>query len=144
MNNLNFEGQNIYAGFDVHLKGWKVTILSEEMMLKTFTMPSKPEVLSAYLLRNYPGAIYHLAYEAGFCGLWAHYQLCELGIKNIVVNPADIFGTASFIGLIPMTKSSGEKQKVGEITFRAHNFFRSIIIESSWVAVSRDPALPSC
>lgn len=27
MNNLNFEGQNIYAGFDVHLKDWKVTIL---------------------------------------------------------------------------------------------------------------------
>ena len=311
MNNLNFEGQNIYAGFDVHLKDWKVTILSEEMMLKSFTMPPNPEVLSDYLLRNYPGASYHSAYEAGFCGLWAHYQLCELGIKNIVVNPADVPGTqkdklqkedkrdsrkiayalrsgnltpiytptestlndrslvrsrktlvndmvrfknrikgllhfygiempeefsnsrkhwnrrfmvwlesipmkelsgemalkhqisearymkellkcilldiknlsqtdkyrenvrllrsipgialltamviltevedinrfpnserfASFIGLIPMTKSSGEKQKVGEITFRAHDFLRSIIIESSWVAVSRDPAL---
>ncbi|MEA4841123.1 MAG: hypothetical protein VB110_08985 [Bacteroidales bacterium] len=44
MNNLNFEGQNIYAGFDVHLKDWKVTILSEEMMLKSFTMPPNPEV----------------------------------------------------------------------------------------------------
>jgi len=70
MNNLNFEGQNIYAGFDVHLKDWKVTILSEELMLKSFNMPPKPEVLSEYLLRNYPGANYHSAYEAGFCGLW--------------------------------------------------------------------------
>jgi len=42
INKLNFESQNIYAGFDVHLKDWKVTILSEEMMLKTFTMPPKP------------------------------------------------------------------------------------------------------
>ena len=311
MNKLNFEGQNIYAGFDVHLKSWKVTILSEEMMLKTFTMPPKPEVLSDYLLKSYPGASYYSAYEAGFSGLWAHYQLCELGINNIVVNPADVPGTqkdklqkedkrdsrkiayalrngnltpiytpsestlndrslvrsrktlvndmirfknrikamlnfygismpeefansrthwnrrfmlwlesihmkepsgemalkhqinealymkellksilldikhlsetdkyrekvkllrsipgialltaitllteiedinrfpnserfASFIGLIPMTKSSGEKQKVGELTFRAHDFLRSIIIESSWVGVHRDPAL---
>ena len=93
MNNLNFKGQNIYAGFDVHLKSWKVTILSQEMMLKSFTMPPKPEVLSDYLQKNYPGASYHFAYEAGFSGLWAHYQLLELGINNIVVNPADIPGT---------------------------------------------------
>lgn len=311
MNNLNFDGQNIYAGFDVHKKDWKVTILSEEMMLKTFTMPPEPKVLSGFLLKNYPGASYKSAYEAGFCGLWAHYQLIELGINNIVVNPADVPGTqkdklqkedkrdsrkialalrsgsltpiytpsestlqdrslirsrktivndmvrfknrikaflnfygismpeefansrkhwnrrfmtwlesihmkelsgemalkhqisearymkellkcilvdikhlsrtdkycenvkllrsipgialltamtilteiedinrfpnserfASFIGLIPMTKSSGEKQKVGEMTFRAHDFLRSIILESSWVATHRDPAL---
>jgi transposase len=93
MNNLNFECQNIYAGFYVHLKDWKVTILSEEMMLKTFTMPPKPKVLSNYLLKNYPGASFYSAYEVGFCGLWANYQLCELDINNIVVNPADIPGT---------------------------------------------------
>lgn len=48
---------------------------------------------------------------------------------------------ASFIGLIPMTSSSGEKQKVGEMTFRAQTFLRSIIIEASWIAIGRDPAL---
>ena len=48
---------------------------------------------------------------------------------------------ASYIGLIPMTSSSGEKQKVGEITFRAHDFLRSIIIEASWISIGRDPAL---
>lgn len=26
---LNFEGQNIYAGIDVHLKSWTVTVLTE-------------------------------------------------------------------------------------------------------------------
>ena len=93
MNKLNFEGQNIYAGFDVHLKDWKVIILSEAMTLKRFIMPPKPEVLSDYLQKNYPGASYHSAYEAGLCGLWSHYQLCELGINNIVVNPADVPGT---------------------------------------------------
>ena len=57
MNNLNFEGQNIYAGFDVHLKDWKVTILREEMMLKSYTMPPKPEVLSDYFLGIIPEPI---------------------------------------------------------------------------------------
>lgn len=29
-------------------------------------------------------------YEAGFCGFWIHDRLTELGIHNIVVNPADV------------------------------------------------------
>ncbi len=313
MNNLNFEGQNIYVGFDAHLKSWQVTILTDGLNLKTFTMPPKPEVLSEYLHRNYPGATYHSAYEAGFSGLWAHYRLCNLGIHNIVANAADIPGTqkdrlqkedrrdsrkianalrsrtltpiytpsertlndralirsrrtlvrdlvrfklriksflnfygiqypeeiktaakywsnlfldwltelpikqesgrkaldmlvyearyhkkmildvtrqikqlseneiyakrskllrsvpgialinamailtevedihrfpnaeryASFIGLIPMSKSSGEKEKIGQITFRAHDFLRCMFIESAWVAIRMDPALLS-
>lgn len=89
-NTLNFEGQNIYIGFDAHLKSWQVTILTENMSLKTFVMPPSPEVLSNYLKENYPNGTYHSAYEAGFSGLWAHYQLKALGINNIVVNPADI------------------------------------------------------
>ena len=48
---------------------------------------------------------------------------------------------ASFIGLIPMTHSSGSKEKVGEITFRSHNYLRSAFVESAWVAIRRDPAL---
>jgi transposase len=89
-NTLNFEGQNIYVGFDAHLKSWQVTILTENMSHKTFVMPPKPEVLSNYLKKNFPNGTYHSAYEAGFSGLWAHYQLKALGVNNIVVNPADI------------------------------------------------------
>jgi hypothetical protein len=92
-NDLNFEGQNIYADFDAHLKSWQVTILTDGLNLKTFVMPPKPEVLNDYLRKNYPGATYHSAYEAGFSGLWAHYRLCNLGIHNIVANAADIPGT---------------------------------------------------
>lgn len=311
INHLNFEGQNIYMGFDVHLKSWQVTLMSDAMTLKTFVMPPQPEVLSNYLHINFPKATYHSAYEAGFSGLWAHYKLQELGINNIVVNAADIPGTqkdklqkedkrdsrkiarclrsgeltpiytprletlndrslirsrsvlvrdmvrfklriksflyfygiefpkefknrntywsnrftswlkeipmkeesgkqalnalideaesqrklllrvtreikvlsqcpkykdrvkllrgipgigllssmiiltevesmdrfpsaekfASFIGLIPMSQSSGEKEKIGEITFRSHNFLRRTFIESAWVALRMDPAL---
>jgi len=90
---INFEGHNIYVGFDAHLKSWQVTILTQNMSHKTFTMPPNPNVLSAYLKNNFPNANYYSAYEAGFCGLWAHYQLTNLGINNIVVNPADVPST---------------------------------------------------
>lgn len=93
INNLNFEGQNIYVGFDAHLKDWKVTILTENLTHKTFVMPPKPDVLSTYLKTNFPKGNYHSAYEAGFSGLWAHYQLKSLGINNIVVNPAVVPST---------------------------------------------------
>lgn len=89
-NTLNFTGQNIFVGLDVHLKSWKVTILTDELAHKTFSQPPKPEVLSNYLKHNFPGGIYHTAYEAGFCGYWIHTKLVSFGIDSIVVNPADI------------------------------------------------------
>ena len=87
---LNFEGQNFYAGIDVHLKSWTVTILTEELMHKTFTQPPCAKTLRDYLDHKFPGGTYHSVYEAGFSGLWAHYGLQEMGINNIVVNPADV------------------------------------------------------
>lgn len=89
-NKIDFRNQNIYIGFDVHLKSWKVTILTERMAVKTFSQDPKPELLYQYLKRNFPGGIYHSAYEAGFCGYWIHNKLKSLGINSIVVNAADI------------------------------------------------------
>jgi len=43
-----------------------------------------------YLNRNFPGGDYNSVYEAGFSGFWAHYKLKEMGINNIVTNPADV------------------------------------------------------
>jgi transposase len=91
---LNFEGQNIYIGLDVHKKSWSVTILSDVLVLKKYSQDPSPDVLYAHLVRNYPGATYYSVYEAGFCGFWIHYRLTELGIHNIVVNPADVPTTA--------------------------------------------------
>ena len=87
---IDFTGQNIYVGFDAHLKSWKVTILAEDFVYKTFTQPPKPDILNKYLIEHFPGGTYHSAYEAGFCGYWIHYALTSFGIKSIVVNPADI------------------------------------------------------
>jgi transposase len=46
-----------------------------------------------------------------------------------------------YIGLVPMTRSSGEKENAGNITQRKNTTLRTAIIESSWVAIRNDPAL---
>jgi transposase len=87
---LIFEGQNLFVGIDVHLKSWTVSILTEKLFHKTFTQPASAETLFNYLNRNFPGGVYHSVYEAGFSGFWAHYKLREMGVKNIIVNAADV------------------------------------------------------
>jgi len=87
---LDFTGQNIYAGIDVHKNSWKVSIYSEGLYHKTISQPPKPEVLHDYLSKHFPKGIYHSVYEAGFSGFWIHDQLQSLGVNNIVVNPADV------------------------------------------------------
>lgn len=89
-NKLDFKGQNIYIGIDVHLKSWSVSVLSEHSVLKRFSQSPSPESLHKFLTTHYPGADYHSVYEAGFSGFWIHEKLVTLGINNIVVNPADV------------------------------------------------------
>lgn len=87
---LDFKGQSIFVGIDVHLKSWTVTILTEELAHKTFTQPSNVDALYNYLNRTFPGGTYNSVYEAGFSGFWTHYKLKAMGINNIVINPADV------------------------------------------------------
>lgn len=87
---ISFRGQNIYTGIDVHLKSWKITVMLEHMEYKTFSQDPDVDILCGYLNRNFPGGNYLSAYEAGFCGFSLHRELERNGIKNIVVNPADI------------------------------------------------------
>lgn len=89
-NRISFKGQNIYVGIDVHLRSWSVIILSETSVLKRMSQGADPDALHRFLSSHYPEAEYHSVYEAGFCGFWIHDRLTELGIHNIVVNPADV------------------------------------------------------
>lgn len=47
----------------------------------------------------------------------------------------------SYVGLVPRTNSSGEKEIASRITPRSNNHLRSVIIESAWIAIKQDPAL---
>ena len=87
---FSFKGQKIFVGLDVHLRSWSVTVLSEQAVLKKFTQDPSPAALNKFLTNTYPDAEYYSVYEAGFCGFWIHWELHNLGISNIVVNPADV------------------------------------------------------
>ena len=87
---LDFTGQNIYLGIDTHKKSFKITIEGELMVYKTFSQPSDVDLLVSYLHKNYPGANYFAAYEAGFSGFWIRRELQASGINCIVVNPCDV------------------------------------------------------
>lgn len=87
---ISFHGQNIYIGIDAHLKSWTITAMTQNSFIKTLSQNPDAGVLHTYLQRNFPGGNYYSAYEAGFCGYSVHHDLEQYGIKNIVVNPADI------------------------------------------------------
>ena len=87
---LDFTGQPIYIGLDVHKKSWSVSIFSKYGEYKTFSQPPEADKLVHYLSHSFPGALYYAAYEAGDCGFWIHDQLRQNGIQCLVVNPADI------------------------------------------------------
>ncbi|NOQ25751.1 MAG: IS110 family transposase [Bacteroidales bacterium] len=46
-----------------------------------------------------------------------------------------------YIGLVPTTKSSGDKDKVGEMTNRGNKHLKTAIIESAWSCTRYDPAM---
>ena len=89
-NKPDFSSQNFYLGIDVHKKSWSIGIISNNNLLKRFSMNPDPKILSEYMHRNYPGGNYFSVYEAGFSGYWIDRALKETGINNIIVNPADI------------------------------------------------------
>jgi transposase len=48
---------------------------------------------------------------------------------------------ASFVGLVPRSHQSGDKDFPGELTYRSNKYLRSALVESAWTAVRHDPAL---
>ena len=48
---------------------------------------------------------------------------------------------AGFLGLTPSEYSSGEQERKGHITRQGCRWVRAWLVESSWIAVKRDPAL---
>jgi transposase len=103
----NFRGESIYVGIDSHLKSWKVTVMSDEMELRSFTQEPDSKKLSLFLQRNYPDANFKCVYEAGFAGFNAQRELTSEGINCIVIHPADV-----------PTTDKGKRQKSDRIDSR--------------------------
>jgi transposase len=89
-NKLDFTGQPIYVGLDVHKKSWSVSISTQYGQYKSFSQAPEVDKLVHYLHHHFPGAQYWSTYEAGYCGFWIHDQLKDKGVGCLVVNPADV------------------------------------------------------
>lgn len=85
-----FAGQTIFAGIDTHKKNWRVTMYCGGMEHKQMTIDPSAEVLTSYLKKTFPGAIYKAVYEAGFSGFTACRELNEQGVFCYVVHPSDV------------------------------------------------------
>lgn len=85
-----FGGETIHVGLDVHLKSWNVSLYYGSQYLRSFHQPPNPDALSSLLHRDFPGATFNCAYEAGFSGYWIQRELSKRGIRCIIVNPADV------------------------------------------------------
>lgn len=48
---------------------------------------------------------------------------------------------SSYVGLVPTTHSSGEHQWNGQLTNRKNSYLRHMLIEASWIAIRKDPAM---
>jgi transposase len=54
---------------------------------------------------------------------------------------ANLDRLCSFIGLIPTTKSTSDKEITGRITNRSNKPLRDVLIESAWIAIRNDSSL---
>lgn len=94
-------------------------------------------------LRNYVNQQYSREYELlntvpGIGPTTAIAILAELGdIRRF----KKFDQLASLVGLIPSIHSSGDTTHCRGLTYRGKTLLRSYLIESSWVAVRRDPAM---
>jgi transposase len=62
-------------------------------------------------------------------------ELCELA------RFASLDRLASYVGLIPDIKASGETEHIGHLTYRRNPQLRALLIEAAWVASRKDPVL---
>jgi transposase len=90
---VNFENQAIFVGLDVHKRSWNAAIFLGDLFIRNIHQPPAPEALFHYLAKAFPGASYICAYESCKFGYWIQRKFAALGIKCLVVNPADIPST---------------------------------------------------
>ncbi len=90
---VRFDGQDVYVGIDNAKKSWKIALFIGTDFYRRLSQPPKTEILVQYLRRQFPGARYHVVYEAGYFGFWIQREFTDLGVDCMVTNPADVPAT---------------------------------------------------
>jgi len=90
---LDFTGQKIFVGIDVHKTTWKVATCTKNTKSTRWPVTiQKPFVINvkSYLDKHFAGAQFLCAYEAGFSGFWIKEELEKVGLSTLVAHAADI------------------------------------------------------
>jgi transposase len=88
--------------------------------------------------KKYKELDYRLRTISGIGPLTAAALITEIGdMKRF----SSFYHLNSFVGLMPMEHSSGERELKGRITVRKHKQLRSELVECAWAAKRNDPAL---
>jgi transposase len=86
--------------------------------------------------KRYHNAYTRLKETPGIGGLTAMTILTEVGDINRFRN---VEAFRSYIGLVPRSHSSGEKEYKGRITNRKSDNLRPLLVEAAWTAIRHDP-----
>jgi transposase len=87
---LDFSGQQIFVGIDVHKRTWNLTLFCDSMFLRTISQPPSVDSVQKLLQRNFPGADYLCGYESGYSGFWIQREFERRGIRCQILHAADI------------------------------------------------------
>lgn len=94
--------------------------------------------LRAYCRKHFKTDYYLLKSIPGVGGYLASAILAEVGDLRRFNNQKQF---ASYIGLIPSIRNSGDTENIFGVTPRCRALLRSYIIESAWVALRLDPSM---
>lgn len=79
--------KRLFIGIDLHRRQWHVTILAENEVVFSGSIPGTWEALRL-LLDRFQGIAKTAVYEAGYFGYWLHDRLVEEGIECLVTPPS--------------------------------------------------------
>jgi transposase len=118
---------------------YALKVLLEELLFLRKTISDLGRKIRTLAMEEfYREPVRHLKTIPGISTLTAMILMTELIDINRFPSLDEL---ACYFGLVPGEHSSGEKQNITGITHRQNTFLKALIIECSWIAVRKDPAL---
>lgn len=114
------------------------TLLEELLHLRKLIAGLNRQILVLSRTYDYAEAVWLLKTVPGISTLSAMVLLTEIGDISRFRNLDTL---ANYAGLTPDSQSSGDEEFITGITKRRNPMLRSVLVESAWVAVRKDPAL---
>ena len=113
-------------------------MIKETELLRKELLTISNDIRKLMRSKEYKKLYYLLRTITGIGPLTAALLITEIGDMKRFAN---FYQLNSFIGLLPMEHSSGQREIKGRLTIRRHCQLRSDLMECAWTAKRTDPAL---